>query len=249
MRQIYTSPAAARPAAKDFSLAAAFCIAAFLLAATRASASPIYHDIDNHFSPQLNLLNDPTNPTLWTYNIVVTSDQTFQNVNLVFPFAYQIDRLPPHTTSQTIYPWNNSARDWENGGNSIAIYGVNSQNLLALMSDTDIPLTDSQQPVSTASPGTILATDSVPMLFLGDFVANVPKSFSFEVLTGPNSIKHQVTGFYVEQTSGTNVPEPGGFALLAGGSLVLLAFAVVRRTKMEFLAKSLRPAARHVKSV
>ena len=250
MRRIITSLGAARAAASSFAGFTMVCFSVLLLTTARASATPIYHDVDAHFAPHFgsNFIEDPTNPHLWHYHVVVSSDQTYSNVSLVFPFAYQINLLPPSTTQQTIFPWNDTTHEWENGLNSIAIYGVSSQNLLTQMSDTDIPLIDSQPPI-TGFPASIQTTDMVPRIFLGAFSAGVQRNVDFDVLTGLPSIKHQVSGFYVVDTSAP-VPEPSGFALLLGGATALLGCAAIRRGKIGgiLLKNSLRAAARHVKS-
>ena len=196
-------------------------LAAALVSSPRPSTAAIYTDVDSHFTLIGTVGHSSfSNPTV-TYTATYQSDQNLTNVKLLFPFAYQID-VDSVGTNQ--FPWNNSTKKWENGGNSLSIYGVSGQSLLALMSNSDVPLTDPAPPAPLGAE-TVLGTDTVPLVSVGNFTAFTNKVVSFDVLSAPGSssiLYPSIAGFFV-------TPEPGTFVIFGCGLVGLLVGGYRRR--------------------
>ncbi|MGA2496889.1 MAG: PEP-CTERM sorting domain-containing protein [Tepidisphaeraceae bacterium] len=154
-----------------------------------------------------------------TYNLQVTFANSHDNVHLILPFGYStIVDGGGNIIGGTPFSWDNANQQWVdvpiNPTETITAYGINGQNSLVLMSDTNLALTD-PDPATGATAGTILSTDSVSIIPVGNVVANVPYSFSFKVAYNPG-FTNLVSGSFV-------VPEPASMSLLALSALGLLA--------------------------
>ncbi len=156
-----------------------------------------------------------------TYNLTVKFNNSHDNVHLVLPFGYStVVDGGGNIISGTPFVWDDANQDWvDNLGNPtkmITAYGINGQNSLVLMSNTDLALTDPTPPPG-ASAGTIQSTDSVSIIPVGNVVANTNYNFSFKVAYNP-AFTNAVSGSFV-------VPEPASMTLLALSALGL----VIRR--------------------
>jgi hypothetical protein len=187
-----------------------FALAALAISLATTSSSAALISIES----DLTSLTGNINTTLGqdTYNLTVTFAHSHQNVHLILPFAYSTVLSGSTIISGTALPWDNTNKKWTDGsGKEITAYGVNGQNSLVLMSDTNLALTD-PDPAPGATAATILSTDSVSILPVGNVVASTPYAFSFQIAYLPTNMPNLVSGSFV-------VPEPGTLALLGLGGL------------------------------
>ena len=162
----------------------------------------------------------------WTFPLQAsnTGSQTYNDVNLVEQFVWDNANIPG---SENALTWNTSGGTWGlvEPAENFAISNVTGAGTLnpVLFS---LDRSNVNTPLSYPAPyggqlATILSTDSVPDIELGNFGPGVSKVFT---LTCPSNISNPAAvGFFVA------VPEPSTFALLAVGGAGLLGYGWRRR--------------------
>lgn len=187
-----------------------------LLAASLNASAALWTNVDPQFTVSGYIDIGTAVPGLFQHQITAVSNTSYNGVQFAIPYAYEIDELPPNTTSATAYPYVDANKDWESGPKSLKIYNIQSQTGLVLMSDTDIPLNDNLTPPNVNS--SILATDSVPLIPIGNVTANVPFVFNVYSQASDVDLHRLFTGFFV-----VPVPEPSTLTLFAVGAMGLFA--------------------------
>jgi len=208
---------------------------ALVVLGPRAATALSYFDVSSVVLTQetydAEFILDPSNPSL--YRVIEVDIQatntgatTLTDVKFVVPFAWVQYTLNPNST-QFVYSWNDTNGQWENsavtgndGSGGVFAKPVDGSDFPAivasaalgtmLMSDTDLPLSDSYY----SPTATVLSTDNVPAW---DIAATMAPSdvVDFKIYLQVER-DAQIYSFYING-SPVAIPEPGTASLLILG--------------------------------
>jgi hypothetical protein len=197
-----------------------------LAAMSLPARAATYHMVDaqtNTGGMVLQLLSNSYSGGQWTFGLQAsnTGTQTYNDVNLVFQFAWDTATTPrPSLTFASSNSWTLSGSDSFSIG-SYAVGAGPSQSPIAFPhSNADTPLTwggDAFQGLAT-----VQATDSFPAVALGSFPPSATQSFT--LVCPANNFNPNLVGFFVA------VPEPSSIALVLCAGAGLLGYGWRRRS-------------------
>lgn len=193
-------------------IAAIVLVGLVLVALSGTARATTYYNYDTAVGGplQLSLLNASYSSGLWTIDLRGTNSsasETLVDVHWVQQFLWD------NSNPMQAFLWDNTDQRWEWPDTTSPTkywdtYGHNGQNLLLALVDVNTPNSWVEPGRQTA---TVLETDSVPAISLGDFSPLQSKDFTLYVEV-PSQFAATMGGFFVA------VPEPGtlGLAALAG---------------------------------
>ncbi len=208
---------------RSLRIAATLFVSAMLMAAlalsARASTFQMVDAQTNSGDMVLNYFGGASyNAGQWTIPLQAsnTGSQTYNDVNLVEQFVWDNS----NGTNELPLAWSTANQNWTNSvPETFAMSNATGGTLTPfLLSDANTPLTWSK----TGNPETVLSTDVVPAIALGNFGPGATQNFTLTCPASPG-FPPDVVGFFVA------VPEPLTVALLAVGGVALLGYRWRRR--------------------